>query len=823
MNVRTHPWLFTLLLLALSAILCGCGVQPSEPSPVVPPSATPALSAEPPAPSPTLASTPLPQPTASQPPTPAQLPDATATPAPTAGLAVPPDALSAAALKASDDGDWERAVALWQQAIAAAEPSARPALQVALARTLMQRGDALSAITPLNEALAAAPPEPTGSVAWGLLGSAHQQLGSWRSAAEAYAQHLARNTSSEPYVRWQMARCYNALDERAREAEELAAVDLDGLPAATQAEILEERAEALRALQRYDEALASYDAILDISSIANYIALVQHKRAETLQEAGRIADAVTLWLTVAREHPSSSAAYLSLQALDRLGAAAPLSGLLRGEILYHAGQYNAALGTLRDYVANAGADALDRAHYYVGLCQTRLQQHPAAYAAFDALIEGMPSSALLTEAWFAKARAAQAAGSDPTGLYLEYAVRLPSNTRAAEALWLAASGREQARDWAEAARLYQRLHSGYPGDSRAPEAHFREGLARYAQQDMATAYAIWAAALAASSSAGERARLNTWLGLATADAAAAQAHWRAAAEAAPESYYGLRAQDLAAGRAPLLPEQPHTQVPDANLSAADWDALAEWIDSWQSALRLTAPAAPLQRAATLLSLDWRAQALDVLAAQRSALRSDPHGLLALARFAVDQRLYGESIQCAERILFLSRAAQAGAPPETLLHLAYPTAYGDLVSAHAAAYSVDALLFLALVRQESRFDARAVSYAGASGLTQVMPATGRDIAARLRDDDYTQEMLSWPVVSVRYGVWYLSWLLDLCERDWVAALISYNAAYGRLRQWTGEGPIHDHDLLYETMTVDQPRAYVRRIYEGYAMYQALYAR
>jgi soluble lytic murein transglycosylase len=809
-------------LLALCATLCGCGAQPAEPSPVAPPSATSTLAAEPPALSSTAASTSLAQPTAGQQATPAPLPDATATPAPTAGPAILLDALSAAALKASDDGDWERAVALWQQAIMAAEPGERPALQVAMARTLMQRGDALSAITPLNEALAAAPPEPTASAAWGLLGAAHQRLGSWRSAAEAYAQHLSRNPIAEPYVRWQIARCYHALDERAREAEELAAVNLDGLPAAIQAEILEERAEALRALQRYDKALASYDAIFGVSNNANYTALVQHKRAETLQEAGRTAEAVTLWLTVAREHPSSSAAYLALQSLDRL-AAALLSGLLRGEILYHAGQYNAALSALRDHIGSAGADSLDRAHYYVGLCQTRLQQYSAAYAAFDALIEGFPASALLTEAWFAKARAAQAADSDPTRIYLEYVARFPLNTRAAEALWLAASGREQARDWAEAARLYQRLHSGYSGDSRAPEAHFREGLARYALQDRATAFAIWTAALAASDNAGERARLNTWLGLATRDAAVAQAHWRAAVEAAPESYYGLRARDLAAGRAPLLPEQPHTQVPDATLSAADWDAISEWIDTWQGAIRLTLPSAPLQRAATLLSLDWRTQALDELATQRSALRSDPHGLLALARFAVDQRLYGESIQCAERILFLSRAAQASAPPETLLRLAYPTAYGDLVSAHAAAYSVDALLFLALVRQESRFDARAVSYAGASGLTQVMPATGRDIAARLHDDDYAQEMLFWPVVSVRYGVWYLSWLLDLCERDWVAALISYNAGYGRLRQWTGEGPIYDHDLLYETMTVEQPRVYVRRIYEGYAMYQALYAR
>ena len=816
-------WMGTLALCV--CVLLGCrAVQPSPTpmslaSPTSPPIevSTPRLTELVRAPdaTPTVTSTPAP----------------TATPLPTAipTATYAPGTLPAVAQQAAENGDWEQAIALGQAAVAESDADERPDRQLSLARSLLEADRVQEAIALLGEVVSATTTVEVGAEAWGLLGSAYESRGEWQAAIDAYEAHLSRDTSAEPYVRWHIADCYAALDDTAQQAQELASIALDDLPTSTQAEILEELAEAQRALEEYDAALATYDTILALAKLADYRALLQYQRAQTLREADRADEAVDPLLSVVRERPASYAARLALPVLDELEAGDALDGLERGTILYYGGDYAAALQALESYIDAASGENLDRAHYLAGLCQTQLGEYQSAFAEYDAVIEDYPESAVLADAWEAKAEAAQAFGGDPSGLYLEFAVRYPDSARAGEFIWLAAQTFEEADNWNEAGTLYRRLRISYPQDTYASEAWFREGLAAYILGNTTTAYQVWSEALAASSEAGVRARLLTWLGKTAPTQAEALAHWQAAAEAAPQSYYGLRARDLAAGEEPILASDVAADLPTNGLQETDWEEIGAWIATWSptSAAQSSVDQERLvQQAVTLLRLSWqhelwRTQAQDIFDLLREAAKERPADLLALARRAEEENLYSQVILCAERIITLGKAAQAAETPRALLALAYPTAYGDLVGAESALYAVDPLLFLALVRQESRFDARAVSYAGATGLTQVMPTTGTDIASRLGDDDYEYEMLYQPVVSVRYGVWYLSWLLDLCDRDWVAALISYNAGYGRLQQWTDNAAIADHDLLFETMPVEQPRVYVRRIYEQYAMYVALY--
>ncbi len=83
-----------------------------------------------------------------------------------------------------------------------------------------------------------------------------------------------------------------------------------------------------------------------------------------------------------------------------------------------------------------------------------------------------------------------------------------------------------------------------------------------------------------------------------------------------------------------------------------------------------------------------------------------------------------------------------------------------------------LLLLALVRQESSFNADAVSSAGARGLTQVMPATGAAVAASL-GIDWRPESLFEPETSLRFGAGYLAAQLERFDGNVLAALAAYN--------------------------------------------------
>jgi soluble lytic murein transglycosylase-like protein len=67
------------------------------------------------------------------------------------------------------------------------------------------------------------------------------------------------------------------------------------------------------------------------------------------------------------------------------------------------------------------------------------------------------------------------------------------------------------------------------------------------------------------------------------------------------------------------------------------------------------------------------------------------------------------------------------------------------------------------------------------------------------------------------------LLERYNRDWIAALVGYNAGPGNMSRWTNNQPIADHDLFYETLPLQQPQDYIRLIYQNYSTYVALYRR
>lgn len=117
------------------------------------------------------------------------------------------------------------------------------------------------------------------------------------------------------------------------------------------------------------------------------------------------------------------------------------------------------------------------------------------------------------------------------------------------------------------------------------------------------------------------------------------------------------------------------------------------------------------------------------------------------------------------------------------------AYDALILEAAAAHSVDPALVRAVIRAESRFDARAVSPAGALGLMQLMP----HVAAELGVTDPLD-----PRQNVFGGVRYLSRLLERHHGNEVLALASYNAGPRTVARYGGVPPYRE------------TRGYVRRI-------------
>jgi soluble lytic murein transglycosylase-like protein len=157
-----------------------------------------------------------------------------------------------------------------------------------------------------------------------------------------------------------------------------------------------------------------------------------------------------------------------------------------------------------------------------------------------------------------------------------------------------------------------------------------------------------------------------------------------------------------------------------------------------------------------------------------------------------------------------------------LRYAFPTAQVDALYRHGQRYDVDPLLAMGLMRQESVYRTWALSPTGAIGLMQVMPRTGARVASLMGDPHYSPEQLEDPSTNVRYGVWYLSRLLDRFGGDFPLAVASYNGGPHNVSSWLRPwGANIRLDDYVEQIPYPETRDYVKKVTGYYATYVALY--
>ncbi len=133
---------------------------------------------------------------------------------------------------------------------------------------------------------------------------------------------------------------------------------------------------------------------------------------------------------------------------------------------------------------------------------------------------------------------------------------------------------------------------------------------------------------------------------------------------------------------------------------------------------------------------------------------------------------------------------------------------------AGGYRVDPSLVLAFVRQESRFQQKAVSAVGATGLMQIMPGTAKYI-----DSSVDRASLKDPTTSLDLGQRYITELLDKMNNDLFQTTAAYDAGPGSVWRWRDRpGTDKDDALLFiETMPSPETRDYVKRVMTYYWMY------
>lgn len=149
--------------------------------------------------------------------------------------------------------------------------------------------------------------------------------------------------------------------------------------------------------------------------------------------------------------------------------------------------------------------------------------------------------------------------------------------------------------------------------------------------------------------------------------------------------------------------------------------------------------------------------------------------------------------------------------DSFYRLRYPLKYADLIKKYSRSFKLEPNFVAAVIYEESRFQKDSVSNAGAMGLMQIMPETAEHIASNL-GETVSQEQLFDPEFNIRYGCWYLRFLLDHFDGDPVLALAAYNAGISYVKGWQEKG---------QGIVFKETKVFVKRVEKSAMMYKKIY--
>jgi soluble lytic murein transglycosylase len=525
-------------------------------------------------------------------------------------------------------------------------------------------------------------------------------------------------------------------------------------------------------------------------------AVAWNQVAELRLEAGDASGAGAAYRQAMLADPRGVAGLAAARAAVALPTLSPADRLLVGRTLMNHGGLDRGVPLMEAALASGRLDPAEAAAARLELGRTLFRARRYQPAERH-LREASAGSA---EAMFLHGRSLFRAGrqADGSARFRETAQRFPGDPFAAEALFLLgdlaqgqgqltvarehyrqvlATGVGSATVDEAAARLASILvHSGSPGQAVQEMERF---LAAPAPRRSAAAL-YWAG----------RGRLDLGEG------AAAKARFEEALAADPFSFYGARAAERLGTSLSAVPLEPAPE-PDPRTAAE----LAE----------------TLVRVDLLRELELREEAEFEMERARERFAGRPEALYAVAEAMI---AHGQPI--AGALLGRQIQQQRGAWDDRLLRIVYQFPYRELVVRESRRNGLDPFLVAGLIRQESFFNPVAVSPAGAVGLMQVMPETGRGLARRVGIGGYDPRMLREPELNVRLGTLFLADQMRRWGGRPTDAFAAYNAGPGRIARWRSLPEYRDDDVFVERIPIAETRDYVKRVRLNAHIYRRLYA-
>ncbi len=151
---------------------------------------------------------------------------------------------------------------------------------------------------------------------------------------------------------------------------------------------------------------------------------------------------------------------------------------------------------------------------------------------------------------------------------------------------------------------------------------------------------------------------------------------------------------------------------------------------------------------------------------------------------------------------------------------YPLEYTDLIEVNAREQGLEPAYVAAVILAESSYDPNAVSRDNAQGLMQILPSTGEWISGKF-GETYTEGCLFDPETNIRYGCWYLGFLMSRYEGDKRCSSAAYHSGQGTVDNWLKNPEYSTDGRSLDVIAGSNADTYVNRVLEYYEKYQEIF--
>jgi soluble lytic murein transglycosylase len=559
------------------------------------------------------------------------------------------------------------------------------------------------------------------------------------------------------------------------------------------------------------EAIATYPA----ASTKPSLLLI---RARAFESARKLVDALKDYQSLYYKHPLSDEAKDASLALTRLNKQlrdeAPHAGVElqneRAEAFFDAHKWKEARVEY-EKLASMFKDPSNAIRQRALVRAAESRQHPKAAPRLLAALNSSDPEADAERLY----DLSQAYRSDKNETEMltnieKVAEKYPQSHWAEESLMAAGNYYWVLLDRGKAAHYYQRVLENYPTGKNAYNAEWRVAWVAYLEKqpyadDKMTVF------LRKYPVSGGAVNALYWLGRSaerSGNPAHARAYFQKTIDRYPTTYFAEAAESHLEKLGPGETETPDflAQIPPAAPLRPFDEAIApNVLDRWNRA-----------QALRTIAFDGSAE-LELKAAY--AATASPRFLIEAAQAAFDQGHFASGMNYGRLAVASFDSRKFSDVPASVWKVLFPLPYESQIRHEGERNDFDPMFAAGLIRQESTFQADAVSHANAIGLMQILPKEGRRLAKE-RKVRYTKASLFDPNVNIELGMLYISELTRSTGAPEYAAA-AYDAGEDRVVLWKAERAYDEIPEFVESIPFSETREYVQIVLRNAGMYRRLY--